>query len=226
MPQFPLPASTYAQFAVARTREIARIPDGVSMIDAGAIPLAGLTAWQTVVDTLHVGAGDRVLNHAASGGVGHLAVQIAKARGAEVWATASEHNHDKLRDLGADHLIDYRTERFEDVAANLDVVLDLVGDGDTAARSVACLRRGGRLAAIPPMLPTPDVLSNAGVTAVFVLVEPDYASLESLAEMLADGILQVVIGEQRPLVDMAELHEIGQRGGPFGELVATVDLPE
>ena len=76
------------------------------------------------------------------------------------------------------------------------------------------------------MLPTPDVLSNAGVTAVFVLVEPDYASLESLAEMLADGILQVVIGEQRPLVDMAELHEIGQRGGPFGELVATVDLPE
>lgn len=223
MPKFPDFPHAYAQFASARSREVARIPDAMSFAEAGALPLAGLTAWQTVVDTLQIGDGDRLLVHAASGGVGHLAVQIAKARGAEVWGTASAKNHDALRELGADHLIDYRTERFEDVATEMDAALDLVGDGETSLRTLSSLRRGGRLAAISPMLPDADTLAAAGVAASFVLVEPDYASLESLAELYVSGALKVVVAEQRPLGEMAELHSIGRRGGPMGKLVAIVD---
>lgn len=219
---FPGPGAAYAEFAVGRSREVALVPESLSLVEAGALPLAGLTAWQTIVDTLSVADGDRVLIHAASGGVGHLAVQIAKARGAEVWGTASARNHHRLRELGVDHLIDYRTERFEDKASEMDAVLDLVGDGETAARSIAVLRRGGRLAAISPILPEPQALDAAGVTADFVLVEPDYASLEHLAALADTGKLHVAVGEQRPLSDMAALHELGKRGGPFGKLVATV----
>lgn len=224
MPRFPRPANAYAEYVVAGSREIARTPDALSDVEAGALPLAGLTAWQAVVDTLRVGAGDRLLIHAASGGVGHLAVQIAKARGAEVWASASGSNHDLLRDLGADHLIDYRNERFEDVASDMDAVLDLYGQHANPTRSLATMRRGGRLALIPApdQLPSPDALEAAAVTATWMLVEPDYAALEALAAMATAGALRVVVAETRPLAAVGELHEIGRRGGPPGKLVATI----
>ncbi|MGI9598990.1 MAG: NADP-dependent oxidoreductase, partial [Acidimicrobiales bacterium] len=148
MPRFPRPAEAYAEYVVAGSREIARTPDNVSDVAAAAVPLAGLTAWQALVDTLHVGEGDRILIHAASGGVGHLAVQIAKALGAEVWATASADKHDRVRQLGADHLIDHRRQRFEDVATEMDHVLDLYAVGDNPTRSVATLRPGGRMVVI------------------------------------------------------------------------------
>jgi len=223
MPRFPRPANAYAEYVVAGSREVARIPEGVTDIEAAALPLAGLTAWQALVDTLHVGDGDRVLIHAASGGVGHLAVQIAKARGAEVWATASESKHQRLRDLGADHVIDYKSERFEDTAKNMDAVLDLYAQGDNPTRSMDTLRSGGRLLVITPVgIPAPELLEASGVTATWMLVEPDYASLETMAEMMTAGTLQVIVGETRPLAKMAELHDIGQQGVPFGKLVATI----
>lgn len=150
MPRFPHPAEAYAEYVTAGSRQIARIPDDVSDIDAGAVPLAGLTAWQALVDTLQVSDGHRILIHAASGGVGHLAVQIAKAHGAEVWATASATKHDLVRELGADHVIDHHNERFEEIATDMDSVLDLYAMDDNPARSVASLRRGGRMVVISP----------------------------------------------------------------------------
>lgn len=224
MPRFPRPASAYAEYAVAGSREVAHTPDNISDVEAGALPLAGLTAWQAIVDTMEVGEGDRVLIHAASGGVGHLAVQLAKIRGAEVWGTASAAKHEQLRDFGVDHPIDYRSEKFEEVATEMDAVLDLYGDDDYPVRSVRALKRGGRLVVIPsPMqLPPKDVLDEAGVSATWMLVEPDYASLERIARLLSDGDLRVVVGETRPLSKMAELHAIGEAGGPVGKLVATV----
>ena len=171
------------------------------------MPLAGLTAWQALVDTLHVGEGDRVLITAASGGVGHLAVQIAKARGAEVWATASASKHDLVRELGADHLIDHHNERFEEVATDMDAVFDLHAMGDNPTRCV----------------PAANVIAAAEVSVTWMLVEPDYASLEQLALMMSDGTLRVIIGETRPLAQMDALHTIGLAGGPVGKLVATVD---
>jgi NADPH:quinone reductase-like Zn-dependent oxidoreductase len=224
MPRFPAPANAYAEYVVARSREVTRIPDSVSDIEAGAAPLAALTAWQAIVDTLHVRAGDRVLVHAASGGVGHLAVQLAKARGAQVWATASLSNHGLLRELGVDHPIDYRTERFEDIAHEMDAVLDLVGFGDTTVRSVAALRRGGQLVVFTSAatLPSNKLLEDAAVTMHQLLVEPDHTALAAMAEMMVSGTLRVVVGATRPLAQMAELHAIGEAGGPFGKLVATV----
>ena len=224
MPRFPNRADAYAEYVVAGSREIARTPDSISDIEAGALPLAVLTAWQAVVDTLHIGQGDKILIHAASGGVGHLAVQIAKARGAEVWATASAKNHEAVREVGADHLIDYRSERFEEVATDMDAVLDLVGSGDNPARSVQSLKRGGKLVVIPSAaeVPSQDVLDAAGVTATWMLVEPDYAALERVAEMIEAGSLRVVIADTRPLAQIDELHAIGEAGGPMGKLVATI----
>ncbi len=224
MPRFPRPASAYAEYVVAGSREVAKTPDNITDIEAGALPLAVLTAWQAIVDTLHVGEGDRVLIHAASGGVGHLAVQIAKARGAEVWGTASAANHDALRELGIDHVIDYKTDRFEEIATDMDAVVDLVGTGGYPARSVQSLKRGGKLVVIPSPqgMPSPDELAAAGVTGTWMLVEPDYASLEAVAAMLTAGTLRVVIGDTRPLAQVAELHIIGEAGGPMGKLVATI----
>lgn len=225
MPRFPGRANAYAEYVVAGSREVARTPDGISDIEAGALPLAVLTAWQALVDTIHIGSGDRILIHAASGGVGHLAVQIAKARGAEVWGTASAGKHDALRSLGADHLIDYHTERFEEVATEMDAVLDLVGLGDNPVRSLTSLKRGGKLVVIPgaDQMPSQAELDEAGVTATWMLVEPDYAALEQIAAMIDAGELRVVVGDTRPLADIDELHTIGQAGGPLGKLVAVVD---
>lgn len=225
MPRFPHPARAYAEFVVSRSRELAHTPDGLTDVEAAGLPLAGLTAWQAVVDTLEVGQGTRILIHAAAGGVGHLAVQIAKARGAEVWGTASAPKHDLLRELGVDHPIDYRNEDFTEVAKGMDAVLDLVGGAESALRSLSCLRRGGKLLTIPSPadLPSQEQLDEAGVTAQWMLVEPDHAGLEGLARLVDAGQLRVLIDTTKPLADMAALHELGERGGSTGKLVATVD---
>lgn len=224
MPRFPYPANAYAEYVVAGSREVARTPDRLTDVEAGALPLAVLTAWQAVVDTLDVGEGDRVLIHAASGGVGHLAVQIAKARGAEVWGTASAAKHDTLRELGLDHPIDHRTERFEEIARDMDAVIDIVGGLDHVRRSITTLRQGGRLVLIPgPVtLPPTEELGAAGVTATWMLVEPDHTALEAVADMVEAGTLRVIVGDTRPLDRIGELHDISKAGGPFGKLVATV----
>ena len=224
MPRFPDPANAYAELVTAPSRHLARIPDGVGYDVAGAVPLAGLTAWQAVVDTLGLGDGGRVLIHAAAGGVGHLAVQIAKARGAEVWGTASAAKHGLLRELGVDHPIDYRSQDFTEVATEMDAVIDFVGGAENPVRSLASLRPGGRLIVIPSAseLPSAEALRERGVTASWMLVEPDHAGLEGIAQMLAAGTLRVLLADAKPLEEMAALHELSESGKVTGKLVATV----
>ena len=142
MPWFPRLAKANAEFVTAPSRQLALAPDALPDAYAGGLPLAGLTAWQTVVDTAGVGEGDRVLIHAAAGGVGHLAVQVAKSRGAHVIGTARAEQHDFLGELGIDEQIDYRTEAFEEVVSEVDVVIDLVGRGLRAAVAAGPRRRG------------------------------------------------------------------------------------
>ena len=225
MPRFPHPAAAYAEFVTAPSRQFARTPDGVTDVVAAAASLAGLTAWQSLVDTLRVSESDRVLIHAAAGGVGHLAVQIAKSRGAEVWGTASAAKHDLLRDLGLDHPIDYQTQDFATVAKNMDAVLDLVGLDNYPDRSLQTLRRGGRLLVIPSgaPLPDPERVEAAGVWAGTMLVEPDQVGLDAIAGLLARGDLRVLIDETRPLSEISELHRAGETGSTTGKLVAIVD---
>lgn len=224
MPRFPHPGACFAEFITCPSRHLARIPEGVSDEVAGAAPLAALTAWQALVDTLDVQPGQRVLIHAAAGGVGHLAVQIAKARGAEVWGTVSAPKHAQLRELGLDHPIDYRTEDFTQVATQMDAVIDFVGGAEHSLRSLASLRRGGRLVCIPSPtdVPSEEALAERGVTADWLLVEPDHAALEAIGELLAAGTLKVLIADTKPLEEIAALMELSLSGKVTGKLVATV----
>ena len=135
---------SYAEYVVVRGSEVVAKPETLSHNEAAAVPLAGLTAWQTLFDHAQLKKGERVLIHAGAGGVGSFAIQFSKWAGAHVIATASAPNEALIRDLGADEFVDYRSQRFEEVLAKVDVVLDTIGD-DTQARSIQLLNSGGRL---------------------------------------------------------------------------------
>lgn len=224
MPRFPEPAGAYAEFVTAPSRQLARIPDGVADLSAGAVPLSGLTAYQAMVDTLHVGQGDRVLILGAGGNVGQFAVQIAKARGADVWAADVSERQDTIKALGIDHAIDADFDDFAEVASGMDAVLDLVGSEDSAVRALRTLRDGGRLVVLssPDDLPSQDQLDEANVMGSWMLVEPDYAGLDALAAMLGYGLLRVPLAEVRPIREVGALQAIGEAGKTPGRLVATV----
>ncbi|HZF89085.1 NADP-dependent oxidoreductase [Streptomyces sp.] len=219
MPLFPRQAGGYAEYVVAPARHFAPKPAGLTHVEAAALPLAALTAWQALVDAADVRPGERVLVHAAAGGVGHFAVQIAKARGAHVIGTASAAKHDLVRELGADEVIDYRAVRFEDAVSDVDVVLDGLG-GETAERSLRVLRSGGRLIT----LPGPDDVPAArdGVRAAWVLVEPDHLGLREIAALVDRGALKPVVETVLPLEDAAKAHRIGELGRTTGKIVLTV----
>lgn len=226
MPWFPRPASAYAEYVTAPSRQFALKPRTIDHHTAAAVPLAGLTAWQALVDAAHVGAGQRVLIHAAAGGVGHLAVQIAKHLGAHVIGTASATKHDWLRELGADELVDYTKVRFEDVVSGVDVVIDLVGEGhdSTTTRSLGTLRPGGTLVAVPSGV-APEVLEDArgrGLNATAFLVEPDGAALTRLAGLIDQGAVRVEVEDVLPLAEAAEAHRRVQEGRTRGKIVLGV----
>ena len=223
MPWFPRPASAYAEFVTAPSRHFARRPDALGVVEAGGLSLAGLTAWQCLVDVAQVQPGQRVLVHAGAGGVGHLAVQIAKSRGAHVIATASAAKHDLLADLGVDEAVDYRSRRFEEVVEPVDVVYDLIG-GDVSVRSLDVLRPDGIMIVLPSSAAAPAVEAarDRGLRAVGVLVEPDGDGLEDLAALVEAGGLRVLIDETFPLDRAADAHRLGEQGRATGKIVLTV----
>ncbi|MEU6891404.1 NADP-dependent oxidoreductase [Streptomyces sp. NPDC046557] len=219
MPHFPRQAGAYAEYVTGPARHFAPKPASLDHVAAAALPLAALTAWQALVDTARLKAGERVLVHAAAGGVGHLAVQIAKARGAYVIGTASAAKHELLRELGADEVIDYRTTAFEEATSDIDVVIDAIG-GDYGKRSLDVLRPGGRLVT----LPGPDAVpaDAPGVRTGWTLVEPDYRGLLEIAALVEAGELRVVVDTVLPLEQAAKAHEIGEQGRTTGKIVLTV----
>lgn len=224
MPRFPRPAGAYAEYVTAPSRHFAPTPRGLDHVHAAALPLAALTAWQALVDTARIEPGDRVLVHAAAGGVGHLAVQIAKARGAEVLGTARAEKHEFLADLGVDRAIDYTQTAWEEAAGAVDVVLDLIGTTEYGERSLACLEEGGLLIMVPSGA-DPAVAERAeaeGKRATGILVEPDGHALEELAALVEAGRLRVEVSDVFALGDAARAHEAGERGRTRGKLVLEV----
>lgn len=219
---YPHGAGSHAEYVTAPTRAFARKPASLDHVQAGALPLAALTAWQALADTARLSAGQRVLVHAAAGGVGHLAVQIAKARGAYVIGTASAGNHDLVRGLGADELIDYRETDFAAAVSDVDVVLDTIS-GDYPARSLRTLRPGGRLISL---LPFPaEVTAEAarlGVSAEIMLVEADHAGMNAIAALVTEGKLRPVIAGTFPLAEAAKAHALGDTRHVAGKLVLTM----
>ncbi|WP_433140203.1 NADP-dependent oxidoreductase [Actinomadura nitritigenes] len=224
MLHYPGGVGSHAEYVVAPSRTFVRKPAGIDHVQAGALPLAALTAWQALVDTAGLREGQRVLVHAAAGGVGHLAVQIAKARGAHVIGTASAPKHGFLRDLGVDEPIDYQNVDFAEAARDVDVVLDTIG-GDYAPRSLRTLRPGGVLVAIAGRAQPPSMAEQAaerGVRFETLLVEPDFHAMTEIAELAASGRLRAEIDTVLPLEDAAKAHERGETGRVSGKIVLTV----
>ncbi|MFE4633302.1 NADP-dependent oxidoreductase [Streptomyces sp. NPDC056773] len=219
MPRFPHQAGAYAEYVTAPARHFSRKPASIDHVQAAALPLAALTAWQALTDTAGLRPGQRVLVHAAAGGVGHFAVQIAKALGAYVIGTASAPKHELVRSLGADEVIDYRTTAFEDAVAEVDVVIDAIG-GDYGTRSLKVLRPGGHLITLngPDQVPAEAEAFHTGWT----LVEPDYAGLRAVAALVEEGKLRPVVDTVLPLAEAAKAHEIGELGRTTGKIVLTV----
>ncbi|MEU1045674.1 NADP-dependent oxidoreductase [Streptomyces sp. NPDC005897] len=219
---YPHGAGSHAEYVTGPARAFAAKPAGIDHVQAAALPLAALTAWQALVDTADLRAGQRVLIHAAAGGVGHLAVQIAKERGAHVTGTASAPKHDFLRELGADACVDHRTEDFTDTDARYDVVLDAVG-GETAARSVNVLRPGGVVVSLLPVTAeTRRAAEKAGGHAVGLLVEHDRAGMRAIASLVEAGRLRAHVSGTFPLAEGARAHAQGETGRTTGKLVITV----
>ncbi|MFF9037608.1 NADP-dependent oxidoreductase [Streptomyces sp. NPDC014892] len=220
---YPHGAGAYAEYAKAPARSFAHKPSNIDHVQAGALPLAALTAYQALVDTADVRAGQRVLIHAAAGGVGHLAVQIAKARGAYVIGTASSGKHELLRELGADELIDYRTTDFVEVAGEVDVVLDTLA-GDVRTRSVDVLGKGGTLVSILPLGGEEDAERAAarGARLEKLLVEADHGGMRAIAELVGQGKLRAHVEAVFPLAEAAKAHALGETDRTTGKIVLTV----
>jgi NADPH:quinone reductase-like Zn-dependent oxidoreductase len=210
----------YAEYIVMRESEVALKPRTLDHIHAAALPLAGLTGWQTLFTAGGLAAGQRVLIHAAAGGVGHLAVQLAKWKGAQVIGTAAAKNHEFVRSLGADQVVDYNTERFEDVVQPVDVVLDTMG-GDTQERSWKLLKPGGILVSIASP-PSAEVAAAHGVRQAFVFTQPNAPQLDEIAR-LADGErLKAIVETILPLSDATRGQELSERGHTRGKIVLRV----
>jgi NADPH:quinone reductase-like Zn-dependent oxidoreductase len=220
---YPGGRGSHAEYVTGPARAFARKPANLNHAEAGAIPLAALTAWQVLVDTANIQPGQRVLIHAAAGGVGHLAVQIAKARGAYVIGTASTANHDLVTSLGADEMIDYRTADFTEVVKDVDVVLDSIA-GEYASRSLRVLRPGGLVVSILPVGPEVAAEADArGVRHESMLVEADHAGMEAIRELAEQGRLRPVIAGTFPLAEAAQAHAIGEGRHVAGKLVLVMD---
>jgi NADPH:quinone reductase-like Zn-dependent oxidoreductase len=219
---YPYGVGSHAEYVTGPTRAFAAKPGNLDHVQAGALPLVALTAWQALADTARLQPGQRVLIHAAAGGVGHVAVQIAKALGAYVIGTASAGNHALLSGLGADELIDYHAADFAAVVKDVDVVLDAVG-GDYSARSLRTLRRGGMLISLLP-LPAEAAAEagDLGIRAQVMLVEADHAGMTAIADLVAQGRLRPVIAGTFPLADAAKAHALGGAGHVAGKLVLTM----
>ena len=223
MPFFPRAGNAYAEYVAVPSRQLARKPAAIGHTHAAALPLAGLTAWQALVDTAGVGAGDRVLIQAGGGGVGHLAVQIAKARGAHVLATASAAKRDFVLGLGADEVVDYRAADITRAIRDVDVVLDTVG-GPVGRQSIEVLRPGGLLVTIVDRTDTELRAATiaAGRRFAGITVEPDRVGLEALAALVDAGHVRPYVEHAVPLEDAAKAHELIESGRTQGKIVLEV----
>lgn len=224
MPWFPRQAGAYAEYVTAPSRHFGPKPAVLSHEQAAALPLAGLTAWQALVDTIRMHDGDDVLVHGGAGGVGHLAVQIAHARGARVFATARAEQAGELARLGVERSFDYREERFEEQLSELDAVVDTTGRNGAA--SLAALRPGGILVTVPSATEGMDELQRRAAErsqrVTGILVEPDPVGLAGLCHLVEDGHLLVHVAEVFDLEQAAEAHKLAEGSHGGGKIVLRV----
>jgi len=212
---------TYAEYAVVLENEAALKPTRVNHAEAAAIPLVALTAWQALFEVAKLQKDQTILIHAGAGGVGSIAVQLAKWRGAHIIATASDYNHNFLRELGVDVPVDYRTQNFEDFASDVDVVLDPIG-GDTQIRSLQILKEGGILVSIVG-LTSEGRNPSRNVRATSILVQPNSGQLSEIGELIQNGIINPIVSYRFPLEQAPLAHEQSQTRRTRGKIVLEVN---
>ncbi|MCM2448478.1 NADP-dependent oxidoreductase [Rahnella sp. CG8] len=216
---FPGLGHAHAEYAAVPSGHLARKPENVSHKDAAAASMTGLTAWQALT-TRRLGPGDKVLVHGASGGVGHMAVQIARAFGAQVTGTSSAANREFVLSLGAAHHIDYRVEAWSSYPRDFDFVLDTVG-GEATRASLGLLRKGGTLVSILPgqRHELAEAAAAHGVQFHFVLMHSDGEDMAAVADLLARGLVQPAVSHWLSLDQLAQAHVLQESRRTVGKIV-------
>jgi NADPH:quinone reductase-like Zn-dependent oxidoreductase len=210
----------YAEFAITNEKEAALKPRSLTFEEAAATPIVALTAWQALVDAANLSDGQTVLIHGGSGGVGSFAIQIAKARGAKVFATASTSNQDLLKQLGADVAIDYTKQKFEDVAKDVDVVLDSVGR-ETLKRSYGVVKKGGFLVTLVAR-PDSAELEKHGIHGSDLSVAPNSDELDRISKLIDQKKIKVVVSQTLPLAEAAKAQEQAATGHTRGKIILKI----
>jgi NADPH:quinone reductase-like Zn-dependent oxidoreductase len=223
MVNFPGQGKVYAEYVAAPADQLAIKPEGVSFEQAAATTLVALTAWQAFADHSKLRAGQRILVHAAAGGVGHFAVQIAKHAGAYVIGTASAANREFVLGLGADVVIDYMEAPFEDVVKDVDLVLDTIG-GDNIERSLKVMKKGATIISIPSGANdgVKEKAAAMGMIGVTMMVQSSGEDMEHLASLLEEGVLKPEVSKLFPLEKMGEAHEQVESHKTRGKVIVTV----
>lgn len=217
-----MPSGTYSEYVAVEEELIAIKPKSLSFEEAASVPLAGLTAWQCLVDFGQIKEGDKVLIHAGSGGVGSFAIQIAKSFGAHVLSTASGKNEAFLKELGVDEFINYETTDFTEVVQNVDLVVDTMG-GEILDKSLGVVRKGGRLVSISGQPDAEKAVANE-VTAESLWLNPNGKQLAELGELMEQGKVKAHIGHTFPLTadGLREAHELSATHHAKGKIVIVV----
>ncbi len=222
MVNFPGHGKAYAEYVAAPAVHLALMPDNISFEEAAATSLAALTAWQDLTQQARIKAGQKVLIHAASGGVGHFAVQIAKHLGAYVIGTSSASNRDFVLGLGADEHIDYKSQNFEDVVSEVDMALDIVG-GDHIARNLKVIKKGGTLVSNLGLSEQVEKeAKNREITALAYLVHSNGEDMENLANLLKTGAVKAHISHVFPFDRLSEAHQQVATGHTVGKVVVII----
>ncbi len=226
MPRFPGEAKAYSQYTAVPAEDLARKPQRISHEEAAGVPLAGLTAWQSLFDVAHLQAGQSVFISGGSGGVGHLAIQLAKWKGAKVFTTTSTRNVAFVRNLGADVVIDYTRQDFRDTVKEVDVVLDTIGE-DVLEHAFEVVRRGGIVVSLPGQKGVgalgEQLAPRYGVTFSLPLVHPSGEQMAAMASLFEAGQLKTHLEAVFPLRDVAQAHQLIEGGHVRGKVVLTVE---
>jgi len=207
----------YATYTITKPDEIAPKPESLDFDNAAAVAVGALTSWQAIFDSANLQDGQRILITGASGGVGSMAVQLAKAKGAFVIATASGKNEEFVRGLGADEFVDYTREKFEERVHEVDVVYDTVG-GDTLERSFQTIRRGGCLVTTV-MPPSNEKAEQFGIRALMIGVQPSARQLREINQLIAAGELKTHIATVLPLAEVRKAHQLSETGRTRGKII-------
>lgn len=225
MPRFPGETKAYSQYTAVPAEDLARKPQRISHEEAAGLPLAGLTAWQSLFDVAHLEAGQSIFISGGSGGVGHYAVQLAKWKGAKVFATTSTRNVALVQDLGADVVIDYTRQDFRDAVKDVDVVLDTIGE-DVLKHAFEVVRRGGVVVSLPAQKGVgtlgEQLAPRYGVTFSLPMVHPSGEQMAAMAPLFEAGQLKTHLEAVFPLHDVAQAHQLIEGGHVRGKLVLTI----